>query len=206
MAGRFISFEGGEGAGKSTQLGRLAERLRAEGVDVVTTREPGGTVGADAIRELILTGDVDRWGVRAEALLMNAARADHVERLIRPALARGAWVICDRYVDSTLVYQGAGGGLPETDLRALHAVATGDLWPDLTLVLDIPENEGLARAIARPGKELRFELKGAAFHAAVRNGYRARAGAEPARCRLIDATGPIEAVAARIWSAVQPRP
>lgn len=205
MTGRFISFEGGEGAGKSTQLRLLADRLRAQGVEVVITREPGGTEGADAIRELILTGHADRWGVRAEALLMNAARADHVERLIRPSLAGGVWVITDRYADSTLVYQGVGGGLPEDELRALHKVATGDLWPDLTLILDIPESEGLARAIARPGQELRFESKGAAFHAAVRTGYRIRATAEPDRCKLIEATGSVETVADRIWAAVEPQ-
>jgi dTMP kinase len=202
VAGRFISFEGGEGAGKSTQLHLLADRLRGRGVEVVTSREPGGTEGADAIRELILTGAAERWGVRADALLMNAARADHVERLIRPSLARGAWVVCDRYADSTLVYQGIGGGLAESELRALHKVATGDLWPDLTLILDIPEDEGLARAISRPGKELRFESKGAAFHATVREGFRARAAAEPGRCRLIDAPGSVEEVAERIWAAV----
>jgi dTMP kinase len=205
VPGRFISFEGGEGAGKSTQLHLLAEHLRGQGIDVVTTREPGGTEGADAIRELILTGAAERWGVRADALLMNAARADHVERLIRPSLARGAWVVCDRYADSTLVYQGIGGGLAESELRALHKVATGDLWPDLTLILDIPEDEGLARAIARPGKELRFESKGDAFHAAVRAGYRTRAAAEPERCKLIEATGSIEVVAERIWAAVRPQ-
>jgi dTMP kinase len=204
VPGRFISFEGGEGSGKSTQLRLLADRLRGQGIDVVVTREPGGTEGADAIRALILTGHADRWGVRADALLMNAARADHVERLIRPAVARGAWVITDRYADSTLVYQGVGGGLPEADLRALHRVATGDLWPDLTLILDIPESEGLARAMARAGKELRFESKGADFHAAVRAGYRARAAAEPARCKLVDAAGSIEEVAERIWATVEP--
>ena len=204
MAGRFISFEGGEGSGKSTQLRLLADRLRGQGIDVVTTREPGGTEGADAIRALILTGHADRWGVHAEALLMNAARADHVERLIRPSLARGAWVVCDRYADSTLVYQGIGGGLAEAELRALHQVATGDLWPDLTLILDIPESEGLARAVARPGQELRFESKGADFHAAVRAGYRSRAAAEPGRCQLIDAAGSVEDVAKRIWAAVEP--
>jgi dTMP kinase len=205
VTGRFISFEGGEGAGKSTQLRLLADRLRAHGVEVVITREPGGTEGADAIRALILTGHADRWGVRAEALLMNAARADHVERLIRPSLARGAWVITDRYADSTLVYQGVGGGLGEDELRALHKVATGDLWPHLTLILDIPESEGLARAIARPGQELRFESKGATFHAAVRAGYRARAVAEPDRCKLIEATGSVETVADRIWAAMEPQ-
>jgi dTMP kinase len=203
VAGRFISFEGGEGAGKSTQLRLLADRLRGQGIEIVTTREPGGTEGADAIRALILTGHAERWGARAEALLMNAARADHVERLIRPSLARGAWVVCDRYADSTLVYQGVGGGLPEDELRAVHKVATGDLWPDLTLILDIPESEGLARAHARAGTELRFESKGDAFHAAVRAGYRARAAAEPGRCKLIEADGSIEAVAERIWAAVR---
>lgn len=202
MKGRFVSFEGGEGAGKSTQIGRLADKLRSQGIEVVVTREPGGTAGADAIRELILTGDADRWGVRAEALLMNAARADHVERLIRPSLARGAWVLCDRFADSTLVYQGVGGGLAEAELRSLHHVATADLWPNLTLILDIPEDEGLARALSRSGKEVRFESKGAAFHAAVRAGYRTRADAEPQRCKLIDATGTVEAVAERIWVGV----
>lgn len=204
MRGRFISFEGGEGAGKSTQLRLLADRLRERGIEVVTTREPGGTEGADAIRALILTGDPDRWGVRAEALLMNASRADHVERLVRPSVDRGAWVITDRYADSTLVYQGVGGGLDERELRHLHAVATADLWPDLTLILDLPEGEGLARAAARAGAEMRFEAKGGAFHAAVRDGFRARAAAEPARCKLIDASGSVEDVAARIWAAVEP--
>ncbi len=204
MTGRFLSFEGGEGTGKSTQLRLLADRLRGAGVEVVTTREPGGTEGADAIRALLLTGAADRWGVRAEALLMNAARADHVERLVRPALARGAWVITDRYADSTLVYQGVGGGLAEAELRALHRVSTADLWPDLTLILDLPEREGLARAALRAGAEMRFESKGDAFHAAVRDGFRTRAAAEPARCRLIDAAGSVEDVAARVWQAVEP--
>jgi dTMP kinase len=204
VTGRFLSFEGGEGTGKSTQLRLLADRLRGAGVEVVTTREPGGTEGADAIRALLLTGAADRWGVRAEALLMNAARADHVERLVRPALARGAWVITDRYADSTLVYQGVGGGLAEAELRALHRVSTADLWPDLTLILDLPEREGLARAALRAGAEMRFESKGDAFHAAVRDGFRTRAAAEPARCRLIDAAGSVEDVAARVWQAVEP--
>lgn len=204
MNGRFLSFEGGEGTGKSTQLHLLAERLRERGIEIVTTREPGGTPGADAIRALLLTGDADRWGVRAEALLMNASRADHVERLVRPSLARGAWVITDRYADSTLVYQGVGGGLAEAELRALHKVSTADLWPDLTLILDLPAGEGLARAAARAGAEMRFESKGEAFHAAVREGFRARAAAEPDRCKLIDASGSVDAVAARVWAAVEP--
>lgn len=204
MTGRFVSFEGGEGTGKSTQLRLLAERLTKQGIEVVLTREPGGTPGADAIRQLILTGDADRWGVRAEALLMNASRADHVERLVRPSLERGAWVITDRYADSTLVYQGIGGGLPETELRALHRVSTNDLWPDLTIILDLPETEGLARATARAGAEMRFESKGEAFHAAVREGFRDRARAEPARCKLVDAVGTIDDVAERVWATVEP--
>ncbi|MDO9490167.1 MAG: dTMP kinase [Sphingomonadaceae bacterium] len=204
MSGRFLSFEGGEGTGKSTQLRLLADRLRERGVEIVTTREPGGTPGADAIRALLLTGAADRWSVRAEALLMNASRADHVERLVRPCMARGAWVISDRYADSTWVYQGVGGGLAEAELRALHSVSTADLWPDLTLILDLPEGEGLARAASRAGAEMRFESKGEAFHAAVREGFRARASAEPDRCKLIDASGSVEDVAGRVWSAVAP--
>lgn len=204
MSGRFISLEGGEGTGKSTQLRRLAARLRAAGLEVVETREPGGTPGAEAIRKLLVEGDAGRWSPAVEALLMNAARADHVERLIRPALARGAWVLSDRYADSTLVYQGVAGALDEGSLRSLHGFATGGLWPDLTLVLDLPEADGLARAAARAGGEGRFEAKGAAYHAAVRAGFRARAAAEPLRCRLIDASGSPEEVEARIAAEMGP--
>lgn len=200
MSGRFISLEGGEGTGKSTQLRRLAARLRANGHEVIETREPGGTPGAEAIRKLLVEGDAGRWSPAVEALLMNAARADHVERLIRPALARGAWVLSDRYADSTLVYQGVAGALAEESLRTLHGFATGGVWPDLTLILDLPEADGLARAAARAGGEGRFEAKGAAYHAAVRAGFRARAAAEPARCRLIDASGTPDEVEARIAS------
>jgi len=198
MTGRFVSLEGGEGTGKSTQLRLLAAHLRGRGLEVVETREPGGTPGAEAIRALLVQGDAGRWSPTVEALLMNAARADHVERLIRPALARGAWVLSDRYADSTLVYQGVAGALDEAALRTLHGFATGGLWPDVTLILDLPEAEGLARAAARAGGEGRFEAKGAAYHAAVRAGFRARAAAEPARCRLIDASGSPDAVHARI--------
>ena len=204
MRGRFISFEGGEGVGKSTQIRLLAERLANSGHEVVLTREPGGTPGAEAIRALLVEGDAGRWSATVEALLMNAARADHVERLIRPALARGAWVVSDRYADSTLVYQGVAGQLAEAGLRTLHGFSTGDLWPDLTLILDLPEADGLARAAGREGGEARFESKGAEFHLAVRAGFRARAAAEPARCKLIDASGSIDAVAARIRAQVEP--
>lgn len=202
MTGRFICVEGGEGGGKSTQLGLLAERLRARGIDVVATREPGGTPGAEAIRALIVDGEAGRWDGRAEALLVNAARADHVARLIRPALAAGQWVLSDRYVHSTLAYQGAGRGLDETELRALHRFATGDLWPDLTLILDVEPATGLGRAAARGGSA-RFEGEAAAFHVRVRNRMRAFAGDDG--CVLIDAGAAVDAVAEAIWAVVAAR-
>ncbi len=201
MRGRFISFEGGEGTGKSTQIRLLADRLRAAGHEVVTTREPGGTEGAEAIRALLLTGEPGRWSPVTEALLMNASRADHVERLIRPALTRGSWVLSDRYADSTFVYQGIAGHVDAAALQALHVHATGDLWPDLTIILDLPEGEGLERALVRGG-EGRFEAKGAGFHARVRRGFRQRAAEQPARCKLIDASGSVGEVAARINAIV----
>lgn len=204
MRGRFISFEGGEGAGKSTQVARLAERLRAHGIEVVLTREPGGTPGAEAVRELIVNGTAERWNPITEALLVNAARADHVARLIEPALARGAWVVCDRFVDSTLAYQGAGKGLDETLLRQLHEMAAGGLLPDLTLILDLDVAAGLARANARRGSVDRFEGHDRAFHERVRNGFRAIATNDPRRCRLIDAGRRVEEVAEAIWQAVAP--
>ncbi len=202
MTGRFISFEGGEGTGKSTQIRLLADRLRAQGREVVVTREPGGTEGAESIRALLLNGDPGRWSPVTEALLMNASRADHVERLVKPALARGAWVLTDRYADSTFVYQGIAGDVGEAALLALHAHATGNLWPDLTIILDLPEGEGLARAMTRGG-EGRFEAKGTAFHAAVRDGFRLRADQAPDRCKLIDAGGAVADVADKINAAVQ---
>ena len=202
-AGRLITLEGGEGAGKSTQLTRLAARLRAEGKDVVTTREPGGTPGAEAVRALFVEGDTDRWSAAAEACLVNAARADHVERLIRPALAAGKWVVCDRFVDSTLAYQGAGKGLADSALRNLHHIATADLWPDLTLILDISVEAGLARAAARRGGEGRFEGHELAFHLRVAHGFREIAAAEPHRCKLIDGGATQDAVAAAIWTEVE---
>ncbi len=200
--GRFITLEGGEGAGKSTQAARLADTLRAAGVEVVVSREPGGTPGAEAVRALLVEGDATRWSAAAEACLVNAARADHVERLIRPALEAGSWVICDRFVDSTLAYQGAGKGLADSVLRNLHHLSAADLWPDLTLILDLPEAEGLARAGARGGAG-RFERHDADFHARVAQGFRDLASAEPRRCRLIDAAGDADAVAARIWAEVR---
>jgi dTMP kinase len=202
--GRFITLEGGEGAGKSTQLKRLGERLRVAGLEVVATREPGGSPGAEAIRELVLNGAADRWSAVTETLLMYAARRDHIERVIEPALSRGAWVICDRFADSTRAYQGAGGGTDPALIAALEAQVLGEARPDLTLIFDIPPETGLARAQARGG-EMRFESKGLAFHQRLREGFLGIARAEPGRCALIDATGAMDAVEAAVWTAVQDR-
>ncbi|ACG78016.1 thymidylate kinase [Phenylobacterium zucineum HLK1] len=203
--GRFITFEGGEGAGKSTQVKRLAARLEAQGLEVVTTREPGGSAGAESIRALVLNGEADRWSPVTETLLMYAARRDHIERVIRPALARGAWVICDRFADSTRAYQGAAGGTDPALIAALEAHILEDVRPDLTLVFDLPPEVGLERAHARAGAEMRFESKGMAFHQRLREGFRAIAAAEPQRCAVIDATAPMDAVEGAVWTAVSER-
>ena len=202
--GRFITLEGGEGAGKSTQLRRLAERLRARGLEVVATREPGGSPGAEAIRELMLNDAEDRWSPVTETLLMYAARRDHIERVIAPALARGAWVVCDRFADSTRAYQGAGGGTDPALIAALESQVLGEARPDLTLIFDIAPEAGLERAQARGG-EMRFESKGLAFHQRLRQGFLAIAEAEPERCARIDAAGSMEAVEAAVWAAVAAR-
>lgn len=203
--GRFITFEGGEGAGKSTQVLRLATRLKAEGREVVMTREPGGSPGAESIRDLVLKGSADRWSPVTETLLMYAARRDHIERVIRPALDRGAWVVCDRFADSTRAYQGAAGGVNLEFISALEAHVLDEARPDLTLVFDLPADVGLERAHARAGAEMRFESKGMAFHERLRAGFRAIAAAEPARCKLIDATASMDAVEAAVWTAVADR-
>ena len=203
--GRFITFEGGEGAGKSTQVGRLAARLTAEGREAVTTREPGGSSGAESIRELVLKGTADRWSPATETLLMYAARRDHIERVIRPALERGAWVICDRFADSTRAYQGAAGGVDPKFISALETYILEGTRPDLTVVFDLPADVGLDRAHARAGAEMRFESKGMAFHERLREGFRAIADSEPERCALIDATAPMDAVEAAVWAAVSER-
>ena len=207
--GRFITFEGGEGAGKSTQAPRLAARLKSQGHEVVITREPGGSPGAEAIRELLLRGAADRWSPVTETLLMYAARRDHIERVIGPALARGAWVVCDRFADSTLAYQGYGQGLGREAIAALYALAVGALKPDLTLVLDLPVAEGLARAGGRNGTgaqaEDRYEQMDPAFHERLRQGFHDIVRREPERCILIDAHGDEEAVAARIRAVVDER-
>lgn len=203
--GRFITFEGGEGAGKSTQLGRLAARLEAAGRQIVTTREPGGSPGAESIRELVLNGAADRWSPVTETLLMYAARRDHVERVIRPSLAQGRWVVCDRFADSTRAYQGAAGGTDPALIAALEAHILETTRPDLTLVFDLPVEVGLERAQARAGTEMRFESKGQAFHERLRAGFLAIARAEPQRCAVIDATGGLDEVEARVWAAVRSR-
>jgi len=203
--GRFITFEGGEGAGKSTQVQRLAARLRGEGREVVTTREPGGSPGAESIRDIVLRGDADRWSPTTETLLMYAARRDHVERVIRPAIGRGAWVICDRFADSTRAYQGAAGGVDPAFISALETYILEETRPDLTLVFDLPAEVGLERAHARAGAEMRFESKGMAFHERLRAGFQAIAAAEPGRCAVIDATASMDAVEAAVWDAIQAR-
>jgi len=166
--GRFITLEGGEGAGKSTQIKRLTARLAARGIEAVATREPGGTPGAEAIRSLLVTGDVARWDAVTETLLHYAARREHVEKTVRPALARGAWVISDRFADSTMAYQGHAGAVGAARVAALHKLVLGDFQPDLTLILDLPVQVGLARAKARAGIEDRYERMGLAFHEALR--------------------------------------
>lgn len=204
-AGMFITFEGGEGAGKSTQARILADRLRAAGREVVVTREPGGSSGAEAIRGLLVSGEVDRWSPISEALLMNAARRDHIEKLIAPALARGAVVICDRFADSTRAYQGVAGGAAPEFIAMLESAVAASCRPDLTLVLDLPVEIGLARAAGRGGLEVRFEAKGAAFHEAIRQAFLDIAAAEPGRCVVVDASAPPEKVAGAVWAAVEGR-
>lgn len=203
MTGRFLSLEGGEGAGKSTQIRALAAALRARGIDVVETREPGGSAGAEAIRHLLLTGEADRWSARAEALLFAAARADHVEKTIRPALARGAWVVSDRFVDSSRAYQSGAGGLADAEIMALHRFGSEGLLPDRTLVLTLPETEAAVRAKARDGGAGdRIGGRDRAFHDAVASAFAGYAGAEPDRVRQIDASGAAEDVTARLMDAI----
>ena len=197
-AGRFITLEGGEGAGKSTQIARLADWLRARGQEVVATREPGGSPGAEMIRKLLVEGPVERWDGLTEALLHYAARRDHLRTTVWPTLQRGAWVISDRFADSTRAYQGYGHGLDLGELARLHDIAIGGFEPDLTFVLDLPINTGLARAAARRGSETRYESLPRDFHERVRKGFLQIAAAEPKRCAIIDASGDVDSVAAAI--------
>ena len=204
--GRLITIEGGEGAGKSTQAGLLAASLEQAGLIVERTREPGGSPGAEAIRQLLLEGADERWDAVAEALLLYAARRDHVVGRIAPALARGCWVVCDRFADSTLAYQGYGRGVPLADLAALHRLALGELAPDLTLILDLPVADGLARAARRgSGGADRFERRDAAFHERLRAGFRDIAAQQPGRCVVIDAAGDPDSVHRAVLAAVTAR-
>jgi dTMP kinase len=202
-AGKFISIEGGEGVGKSTQIAALAAAIRDAGQEVVVTREPGGTPGAEAIRELVLSGGDSRWAARAEALLFAAARSDHVERLIRPAMAAGKWVISDRFLESSRAYQGGGSGLDDADLLELHRIGSAGLLPDRTLVLELPGDEAAKRAAARDGDASdRIGGRDAAFHLMVRDSFRRYAQEEPARIRLIDASGDAARVTTRLLAEI----
>jgi len=204
MTARFITLEGGEGVGKSTQARRLAEALRQRGLPVVETREPGGSGGAEAIRALLMQGESDRWSPGAEALLFAAARADHVAKTIRPALANGKWVICDRFLDSSRAYQGGADGIADADLLKLHAVGSGGLLPDRTLLLMLPGAHAAERALARDnGASDRFGARGADYHERVASAFRMLAEAEPERFRLVDASGPPEAVTERLLDAIE---
>lgn len=205
MAGKFITFEGGEGVGKTTQIKRLASLLEAKGVRYHITREPGGSEGGEEIRRLILTGDAGRWTPMTEALLMTASRVDHVEKVVKPMLADGVVVLCDRFFDSSIAYQGAGHGLGTEKVRALQTLALGDFKPDMTLILHSKTSEGLERAVMREGQqdlpEDRFERMGDAFHARVKAAFLAMAPSDPRFC-MIDADGTVDDVTARIWPHV----
>lgn len=203
--GRFITLEGGEGAGKSTQIARLADGLRRAGVNVRTTREPGGAPAAETIRKLLVEGEPGRWRPMTEALLHFAARIEHVETMVRPALAAGDWVISDRFADSTLAYQGYGHRLGRDAIESLYRTTLGTFAPDLTLILDMPVDAGLARAGARNDIETRYERMGRDFHERVRRGFLEIARLEPGRCVVIDATGNVDEVTARIFAAVADR-
>lgn len=201
--GRFIALEGGEGAGKSTQARLLADALRGRGFDVVVTREPGGTPGAEAIRALLLGLDGEGWHPRAEALLFAAARSDHVERLIRPALEAGQWVICDRFVDSSRAYQGGGGGLTDEDVLTLHRIGSQGLLPDLTLLVEVDPAEAARRLALRDGdKADRIGGRPALYHARVAQAFARFAALEPARFARIDGNGDPQATHARIVAAL----
>ncbi len=203
--GKFITLEGGEGSGKSTQIAALAAALRESGRAVLETREPGGSPGAEAIRELLIHGESDRWDVMTETLLHFAARRDHLRRTVWPALEAGTWVISDRFADSTLAYQGYGQGMSPETIHALYALSVGDFRPDLTFILDIPAELGLARAAARKAGGERYEAMGLAFHQRLREGFLEIAAGEPERCVVIDAAAPAENVTARLLDILRDR-
>jgi len=205
LRGRFITFEGGEGSGKSTQIRKLAERLDVAKLRAIVTREPGGSPGAEIIRHLVLSGMGKLLGPEAETLLFAAARDDHVRTVILPALNQGIWVLCDRFFDSTRAYQGQLGQVPPSLVNAMQRVTIGDLKPDLTFILDVPVEVGLQRAALRRGNATadRFEAEGIKFHQDLRDAYRRIAADDPQRCVLIDATADPDTVAARIWAALR---
>lgn len=202
--GKFITFEGGEGTGKSTQAALLVQALTERGIDVIRTREPGGSPNAEVIRNLVVCGDPARWSPRTELLLMYAARSDHLERTILPALEAGKWVVCDRFADSSRAYQGTAGGVARDLIEALDHGVVGARQPDVTLVFDLPVELGLERAVERGATENRFESKGLAFHQRLREGYLSIAASHTERCRIIDATGELDQVSARVWRAIEP--
>jgi len=205
--GRFVTFEGGEGAGKSTQIKMLVSRLESEGVRVVLTREPGGSPGAEIMRHLVLSGMGKLLGPEAETLLFAAARDDHVRNVILPALNQGSWVLCDRFFDSTRAYQGSQGKVAPDVLNAMQRVTIGDLKPDLTIILDVPADVGMKRAAARRGTGApdRFEGEDIKFHQGLREAFRKIAADDPKRCVLIDATAGAETVSHTVWDAVRER-
>lgn len=204
MPGRFITLEGGEGVGKSTQLRRLADALGARGLDVVTTREPGGSPGAEAIRRLLMEGDVERWTAQTEALLFAAARSDHVARVIKPALDHGAWVLCDRYIDSSLAYQGGAGGIGTASIMRLHEIGSGGLLPDRTLLLDLALHDAAWRELARDKGNLdRFGRKSGSYHEGVEEAFRELAEHNPDRYRRVDADGSEADVTERLLAAIE---
>jgi dTMP kinase len=207
MRGRFITFEGGEGSGKSTQAKLLADRLKRLGLQVVLTREPGGSPGAEVIRHVLLSGAAKPLGTHAEAILFAAARDDHVREIIQPALRKGHWVVCDRFADSTRVYQGTVGNVDPRLIRALERISVRETKPDLTFVLDLPAEEGLARSARRRGGKTqdRFEGETLEFHQKLREAFRELTEQEPQRCILIDGTQMSKVVADTIWSIVNKR-
>jgi dTMP kinase len=203
--GRFISFEGGEGSGKSTQAKRLAERLKLRGHETILTREPGGSPGAEAIRHLLLNGIAKPLGPEAETFMFAAARDDHVATVIRPALDRGAWIVCDRFIDSTRVYQGSLGNVDQRLIRALERLVVGETMPDVTFIIDVPPEVGLSRAEGRGQGTDRFEAEHIEYHRLLREAYREIAEREPDRCVLVDGTASVDAIAVRIWMLVSER-
>ena len=207
MRGSFITFEGGEGSGKSTHARLLGERLKTLGLDVVITREPGGSPGAEIIRHILLSGIAKPLGAETEAILFAAARDDHLRTVIRPAIAAGKWVICDRFIDSTRVYQGTLGHVDPRLIRSLERITVGGAIPDITFIIDVPANVGLARAKRRRegGAADRFEAEDVAYHEQLRNAYLALAELEPLRCVVIDGRAPRDVVAQRIWETVEQR-